>query len=114
MTTKKNFSLAFFSVFFSLLFGLITFTWKRRNDKRTELLPLSFSEAITRIKFLRGSSISAFVDLSNGHQYLFTFPVREIEVGDSVIKIKNQPYFIIKKATGTEVGKVTLNGDLLE
>ena len=114
MTTKKKVSIVFFSVFFTLLIGLFVITWKKVSDTKTERLPLAFRVAITKIKFQHGSSLTAFTDLSNGQHYMLTFPVYNMSVGDSVIKIKNQPYFIIKKASGIEVGKVALNGNRMK
>ncbi|MCK9453394.1 MAG: hypothetical protein M0Q90_16990 [Bacteroidales bacterium] len=39
---------------------------------KTEKISAEFRAAITGIKFQHGSSFSAFVDLSNGDEYLLT------------------------------------------
>lgn len=111
-TAEDKFALVFFTLFFSVLVLLSFQTIKTIIQKRNERLPAEFRAAITRIKYQHGSSYTAFIDLSNDRHYLFSLPRTDISEGDSIIKIKNEPFFRVKKASGQEVGKITLNGNL--
>lgn len=111
-TAKCKFAPVFFTIFISVLLVFSFLTIKTIMQKRSERLPDEFRAAITHIKYKHGSSYTAFIDLSNGHQYLFTLPRTNITAGDSIIKIKNEPFFRVRKASGQEVGKISLNGNL--
>lgn len=111
-TAKQKFQFIYFTIFFAVvvvcLFLVINTILKNKNEK----LPLEFRTAITGIKFQHGSSFLAFVDLSNGDEYLITLPQTGIIVGDSIIKIKNEPFFRVVKSNGKEVGKSSLYGTI--
>lgn len=110
---KDKFAVVYFTLFISVLVVLSFLTLRTVFQKRNERLPAEFRASITHIKFKHGSSFTAFIDLSNDHEYLFTLPSADITVGDSIIKIKNEPFFRVRKASGQEVGKVSLNGNFL-
>lgn len=109
-TAKEKFTLIYFAIFFSVVAVVVFFIIKMVVKTKTEILPSEFRAAITNIKFQHGSSFSAFIDLSNGQEYLLTLPQTGITVGDSIIKIKNEPFFRVIKASGQEVGKSSLHG----
>ncbi len=109
-TAKEKFHFIYFTLFFSVVAGFTFFIIKMVINTKTEILPSEFRAAITGIKFQHGSSFTAFIDLSNGHEYLLTLPQTGITVGDSIIKIKNKPFFRVIKASGQEVEKSSLHG----
>lgn len=109
-TVKQKFQLIYFILFFSVVAVVAFYVIKMLTKTKTEILPSEFRAAITDIKFQHGSSFSAFIDLSNGDEYLITLPQTDIIVGDSIIKIKNEPFFRVIKASGQEVGKSSLHG----
>ena len=109
-TAKEKFTLIYFVIFFSVVAVVAFYVIKMVVKTKTEILPTEFRAAITGIKFQHGSSFSAFIDLSNGDEYLLTLPQTGITVGDSIIKIKNEPFFRVIKASGQEVGKSSLHG----
>jgi hypothetical protein len=111
-TTKEKFTLLYFTIFFSVVTVVAFFIIKMVTKTKTERLPAEFRAAITGIRFQHGSSFTAFIDLSNGHEYLLTMPETGITVGDSIIKMKNEPFFRVIKVSGREVGKSSLNGTI--
>ena len=102
-TLKQKFQFIYFILFFSVVAVVAFFVIKMLTKTKTEILMSEFRAAITDIKFLHGSSFSAFIDLSNGDEYLITLPQTGIVVGDSIIKIKNEPFFRVIKASEQEV-----------
>ena len=111
-TAKEKFHVIYFTIFFSVVALAAFFVIKMLANTKTEILPSEFRAAITGIKFQHGSSFSAFIDLSNGDEYLLTLPQTGITVGDSIIKIKNEPFFRVVKSNGKEVGKSSLYGTI--
>lgn len=111
-TAKEKFTLIYFTIFFSLVAVVAFYIIKMVAKTKTEILPTEFRAAITGIKFQHGSSFTAFIDLSNGHEYLLTLPQTGITVGDSIIKIKNEPFFRVVNFNGKEVGKSSLYGTI--
>lgn len=109
-TSKEKFTLIYFILFFSVVAVAAFFVIKMVAKTKTEILSSEFRAAITGVKFQHGSSFSAFIDLSNGQEYLLTLPQTGITVGDSIIEIKNEPFFRVIKASGQEVGKSSLQG----
>lgn len=109
-SAKQKFQLIYFTIFFAVVAVGAVFIIKKMVKTKTEILPTEFRAAITGIKFQHGSSFTAFIDLSNGDEYLLTLPQNGITVGDSIIKIKNEPFFRVIKASGQEVGKSSLHG----
>ncbi len=96
-------ALLYSNTFFSVVAVVAFFVIKMLTKTKTEILISEFRAAITDIKFLHGSSFSAFIDLSNGDEYLITLPQTGIVVGDSIIKIKNELFFRVIKASEQEV-----------
>jgi hypothetical protein len=111
-TVKQKFQFIYFTIFFAVVAVVAFFVIKMLTKTKTEILPSEFRAAITGIKFQRGSSFTAFIDLSNGDEYLLTLPQTGITVGDSIIKIKNEPFFRVVKSNGKEVGKSSLYGTI--
>lgn len=111
-TAKNKFARVFYIVFFSVLIIFSLLTIRMFLQTRNENLSMGFRATIIRLKYQHGSTFNAFVDLSNGKNYLFTLPSREIIVGDSIIKIQNEDFFRVKKESGQEIGKISLNGNL--
>ena len=73
-TAKEKFTLIYFTIFFSVVAVAAFFVIKMVANTKTEILPSEFRAAITGIKFQHGSSFTAFIDLSNGDEYLLRFP----------------------------------------
>lgn len=110
----KLFARIYFTVFITLLAGMLLFTVHGNHKKEKEKTALSFRSAVTRLKSLHGSSTDYFVYLSNGASFLFTVPHNSMHVGDSVIKVGNQKYFTVKRHNGTVVYRIGLNGSLYQ
>lgn len=109
-SAKEKFPFMYFAIFFSLVAGGVYFIIETVVESKTEILPIEFRAAITGIRFQHGSSFTAFIDLSNGDECILTMPQTGITVGDSIIKIKNEPFFRVLKASGKKAGKSTLYG----
>jgi hypothetical protein len=109
-TAKEKFHLIYFIIFFSVVAVVAFYIIKMVAKTKTEILPGQFRAAITSIKFQHGSSFSAFIKLSNGDECFLTMPQTGITLGDSIIKIKNEPFYRVIKASGQEVGKSSLYG----
>ena len=81
---------------------------KMKNVLKTMLLLLAFMP----VAILRGQNnridfplSKKYVSYVGNDDYLLTLPQNGITVGDSIIKIKNEPFFRIVKVSELEVGK---------
>lgn len=111
MISKSNFQKIYFTIFFSVLAVVIFFTVRTIFLNRNKKRQMDFAAEITRVQYLHGSSLSAFIDLSNGESLLLTFPEPGIQQGDSVYKKKGESFFLVRKSTGREVGSISLDGN---
>ena len=109
-----RFARIYFTVFISLLAGMLLFTVHGNYKKEKEKTALSFRSAVTRLKPLHGSSTDYFVYLANGASFLFTFSNQPLHLGDSLIKFRGEPYFTVKRRDGTVLYRIGLNGSLYQ
>ena len=106
----KLFARIYFTIFITVLAGMLLYTVHGNYKKEQEQTALSFRLAVTRLKPLHGSSTDYFVYLSNGASFLFTIPNQSLHIGDSVIKIKAEKYFTVKRRNGSVLYRIGLNG----
>ncbi len=109
----KSLSRIFFILFFSLLAGVIIFAIFTFYTKRKEYTNMAFRAEVTDVKAKHGSSTDYFVHLSNGKSFLFTVPHKSIHIGDTLVKVQDEPFFTLL-APGNRVRyKIGVDGRLI-
>jgi len=95
------------------LISLLIFTVYHNYKKKMERTWMSFRASVLSVKALHGSSTDYFVHLSNGESFLFSIPNKSLNTGDSVIKLKDEKYFIAKKSGGRILYWIDLDGKFI-
>lgn len=109
----KILSRIFFTLFFSLLAGGIIFVVYSFYSKRKAYTAMAFSAALTQVKEKHGSSTDYFVHLSDGKSFLFTIPHKSIYIGDTLVKVEDEPFFTLVTLEGRVRYKIGMNGKLM-
>ena len=83
------------------------------KDKKENTV-LYFRSAVTRLQALHGSMSDYFIELSDGSSFLFKIPNKSLNIGDSIIKIKGEKFFTVKKSDGRIAYKIGVNGKIIQ